>query len=246
MRIDTRFRETARPVSSGIICRCARFAELVANVVATETIGAVAAQALGGLGARITIESLADTHPIAFLAIVTQRGARIVNGIVRNVDARTGLPREIAGLARFGASRCATNAVDTKTTRALASSIAWRPVGLTPSTTDAHAGTIAITTGALHLGIRAIENRQASTIAAAGQCSRTSFAKLIANIAAAKAIDAIAAQTIGGLCAIDAIERLAETRSVTSIGIVAGHCARGIDHIVGNERARADRSGEIT
>jgi hypothetical protein len=243
--IRSGFGVTARSIASAAEGHRARPASLVANVVATETIDAVVAHALAGHGARSTIQASAHAGAIAFISIVARHRPGIIGLRIGHVLTSANKTRSIAGLACFGARRGATNAVDAKSAGALTSIIAWRPVHLGSAAAGTHAPAITIPIGTLILGIIAIENRQARTITATSQCTRTGPAELIADVVATKSIDAVPTQTLRGHGAIDAVEGFAGSTPITSIRIVARHCARGIDRIVGNERTYADRAREI-
>lgn len=101
----------------------------------------------------------------------------------------------------------------------------------------AHSRAVTIPIRAFIPGVTSIEDIRAEAIGSARESSRTGFAKLIANVAAAEAIDAVIAQAFRALSTRDAIEAFAYASTVTSIRIVARHWPGGINRIIGNESA---------
>jgi hypothetical protein len=246
MRIDTGLGVSARSVGSGIKRRSARSTDLIANIVAAETISAVVALALIHHRARSTVERLAHASAIAIISVVAWHSPRIVHLTIGHVLTSAGETGSIAGLARFGTCGGATNAINTKSARTLTTSRACGAISLIPTAAGTRGTPIAIAIGALVLRIGPIEDIQAQAIATARQSARTSLAKLIADVVAAISVDAVPTQAIGRLRAGDGIESLTRAISIASIRIVARRDAGGIDRIIGDEGTSANRARKVT
>jgi hypothetical protein len=95
------------------------------------------------------------------------------------------------------------------------------------------------------LRIGTIEDGSALAISSARRRIRARHAELVANVATTKAVDAVAAQAFARGRAGDAIERFAGARATTTIWIVAGHGACGIDRVIGYETTNPDNSVQI-
>jgi hypothetical protein len=162
--------------------------------------------------------------------------------IVGDIDAET---KSIARFASLGASCIATNTISAKTTQAFSSARAWSAQNLEPRASSAIAAAIAIAIGTFITGIGAIGDIRARPVASARQSTRTTFAKLIADVVATISIHAMTAQAIRGLSAQHSIETFANARAIATIRIVARHRPGRIDYVIGNKRASSRISRDI-